>query len=143
MCAGAPVTMTISGKGHVALTCYGTMLRIVLNQGEKYIANSKNLIAWDKSLLPSLVIDSPPASTNVFVDSLSKILIRLKQTIFESNKDVLLIGPGDFYISSRVKPSFEGYRNIIPGDIKFKNSKTPLDSHPSGINPSSPQPNTL
>ncbi|KAJ1340067.1 hypothetical protein BSLG_005391 [Batrachochytrium salamandrivorans] len=40
----------VRGKGDVAMTAYGGMVRIVLNAGEEAIINPRNMIAWDSSM---------------------------------------------------------------------------------------------
>ncbi|KAJ3049907.1 hypothetical protein HK097_009099 [Rhizophlyctis rosea] len=116
----------VKGKGHLAITTYGGLYRLVLAPGEEYSVNPKHIVAWDAALDPQTTITEtvPPHTKTAFAEPTTKsyperawqitktTVNRLSQEAYVRAKNWLigdktlyrLQGPGDFYIASRLKP---------------------------------------
>ncbi|KAL2912363.1 hypothetical protein HK105_208137 [Polyrhizophydium stewartii] len=122
----------VHGKGAVALTAYGGLLRLVLQPGEEFIADPKHLIAWDSSIamapvtgdaLPQARIPTKP--TLAWLGSLkmpnavkngAETTIQMVNTAVQFTAHKLrywvvgqrgvykLRGPGDVFVATRLRP---------------------------------------
>ncbi|KAG2179112.1 hypothetical protein INT43_001962 [Umbelopsis isabellina] len=117
----------VRGPGTIAISHYGGLYRVVLDEGEEYLANPSHLVAWDtrteptklyteKRTIPSPrsrlrryhvfrnIVDSPSMQNSLqFWDSVFK---HTRNWILGAPDFVRLKGPGDFYLSSRVEPRY-------------------------------------
>ncbi|CAM0136091.1 unnamed protein product [Umbelopsis sp. WA50703] len=117
----------VRGPGTIAISHYGGLYRVVLDNDEEYLANPSHLVAWDtrtqptklyteRRMIPSPrsrlrryhvfrnIVDSPSMQNSLqFWDS---VLKHTRNWILGAPDFVRLRGPGDFYLSSRVEPRY-------------------------------------
>ncbi|KAL1921987.1 uncharacterized protein VTP21DRAFT_10629 [Calcarisporiella thermophila] len=119
-------THHITGRGPLAISGYGGIYRLVLGVGEEYLVHPKLLIAWDARTNPTKALPRSTGSrlnqysavrntlSNPYVkgivDSVSRVSAKLKTWLIGNQEFVRLKGPGDFYLASRVEPTFEGLK---------------------------------
>ncbi|KAJ1342733.1 hypothetical protein BSLG_002830 [Batrachochytrium salamandrivorans] len=132
----------VRGKGDVAMTAYGGMVRIVLNAGEEAIINPRNMIAWDSSMsvgpitsdaLPLAKIPIRPSLTWLASQKIPTAIQNgveatiqfantiVQQTLHQVRYWVIgqrglyrACGPGQIFLATRLKPTV-----VIPS---FKSS---------------------
>eukprot|EP01135_Chromosphaera_perkinsii_P009601 Nk52_evm51s1810 gene=Nk52_evmTU51s1810 len=122
---GSLLTMNVNGKGELAISSYGSIFRIVLDQNEKYIVASRSLIAWESSMNPQLIVDDIEETGNLALNVLKRSLKYIKSALSGTKKLCMLEGPGDFYVCSRNQPHWEGIKNILPGEMQLPKAEMP------------------
>ncbi|KAI9287122.1 mitochondrial biogenesis AIM24-domain-containing protein [Umbelopsis sp. AD052] len=117
----------VRGPGTIAISHYGGLYRIVLDENEEYLVNPSHLVAWDTRTAPTKLYRAKPTIPSprsrlrryhVFrniVDSPSmQSSLQFWDGVFRQTRNwvlgapdfVRMKGPGDFYLSSRVEPRF-------------------------------------
>ncbi|KAG0243306.1 hypothetical protein BGW41_002491 [Actinomortierella wolfii] len=119
----------VTGRGTLAIASYGGIYRLVLNEKEEYLVNPRHLIAWEAGTSPAatrLILDPTKTAepekrdskilSNPYVASAlniaSRVTERAGSVLFGKQEFIRLQGPGDFYLSSRIRPSTEAIKQI-------------------------------
>eukprot|EP00056_Hartaetosiga_gracilis_P009821 m.142727 g.142727 ORF g.142727 m.142727 type:complete len:407 (-) comp13197_c1_seq6:3052-4272(-) len=88
------------GTGSLAITAPGGLFRLVLEEGEKYEASTKHLVAWEASMDPRVHSNELTVSRFKFI---THVLNWIKTKISPKSKAMCeLHGPGEFYLTSRL-----------------------------------------
>lgn len=108
------ISLVASGSGTLAITSYGGLFRLILDEGERYQVSRRHLVAWDSRMSPTPLHESTvPEYENAILARASTVLRHGFNWVIEKPDMCVLEGPGDFYLASRLEPDFEVGRNAM------------------------------
>eukprot|EP00911_Craspedida_sp_UC1_P002298 UC1_evm1s1739 len=96
-------TLAARGSGQLAITSFGGLFRLSLEEEDVYYASTKHLVAWDAGLDPVPLAALRSAGETGLLRAARSAITRVRGWITGSNELCVLQGPGDFYLSSRVE----------------------------------------